>query len=110
MEELIFFKYNCPPNQPIEEIAKEHPDYIKIYVTIELNEKKQIMRWSWDSGDILYIISNVKFDDISDYFKKYFEFKEPKKILKKPLDCKFETKVKKIKQRDLLSFFTKTNN
>lgn len=92
----------------LQDILKEHPEYIKVYFKITRRDGKVVLSLSRDSGDQLYLASNKDHDDLRRYLGKRVIEEHPAKT-KSEISIA-ENKpgiVKKPKQQNLFSFIKK---
>ncbi|ELA42364.1 uncharacterized protein VICG_00462 [Vittaforma corneae ATCC 50505] len=108
MEDEDTYFYN---RDNLQDILKEHPEYIKVYFKATSNGDKTTLSLSKNSGDQLYLVSNRDYDDLKKYLRKRTIEEHPAKK-KNDTFLIAENKpeiAKKPKQQNLFSFIKKSD-
>lgn len=101
-QEIICFNRQ---GSSINQVLKENPTYHQIYLNTKTEGNVTKIFLTKDKGELLYIVSNVKYDDV----KKYFEKSTTTQTANvKPVETKqVAESVKRKKQTTLFSFMKK---
>lgn len=101
-EEIVYFD---SPETRLTEMAKKHPDYVRIYMNVSKKENRTSITLSKHEGEVLYILSNVDKKNCSGYFKRT-SFEQRNEDIDKKQEEK-HNRAKRTKQSTLSSFIKK---